>query len=372
MVGLLHRMGAMVSADIERNIARCRVMLSVAAFVTIYVDPTRPTLLRLAGGPFTLDPWALAVLLSHLAYSLSIFLMVGRVGSQRRLAMVSTWADVLSGLAIALVTEGANSPFYVFFAFAVVAAGFRGGLRLALRVTVASVALYMSLIVLLRPEGVSFYIMRPVYLAITGYLVGYLGEQRLIVERRLRELEAATQRERIARSLHDEFVQSLAGVNLRLETCRALLRRGGVEKALVELTELQAGVNREHDDLRTYIRSLVDLESPGAAHRQRGRTRFAVQARFEGSLLLVEHALHIMLEGARNVGRHASADSALIHVDATAERVHITIDDDGIGFPAGATPPWSIASRAAELGGAVRLGGGDRPGGHLEVDLPEA
>ncbi|TMA41084.1 MAG: hypothetical protein E6J81_18895 [Deltaproteobacteria bacterium] len=286
------------STDIERSIAQCRVMLSVAAFVTVYIDPTRPTLMRLAGGPFTLDPWALAVMLSHLAYSLSIFLRVGRVGSPKRLAMVSTWADVLSGAAIALVTEGANSPFYVFFAFAVVAAGFRGGLRLALLVTVVSVVLYMSLIVLLRPEGVSFYIMRPVYLAITGYLVGYLGEQRLIVESRLRDLETATQRERIARSLHDEFVQALAG--------------------------------------------------------------------------LVEHALQIVLEGARNVGRHARADSALINVDANAARVRITIDDDGVGFPAGATPPWSIASRAAELGGAVRLGGGDRPGGHLEVELPEA
>jgi len=398
MVGLLHRTGTMVagrpfgprewrrtrppgpgepvseprSTDIERNIAQCRVMLSVAAFVTVYIDPTRPTLMRLAGGPFTLDPWALAVMLSHLAYSLSIFLRVGRVGSPKRLAMVSTWADVLSGAAIALVTEGANSPFYVFFAFAVVAAGFRGGLRLALLVTVVSVVLYMSLIVLLRPEGVSFYIMRPVYLAITGYLVGYLGEQRLIVESRLRDLETATQRERIARSLHDEFVQALAGVNLRLETCRELLRRGALEKALVELTELQAGVNREHDDLRAYIRSLVDLESPRAPRMLDRRTRFSVQAQFDGSLLLAEHALQIVLEGARNVGRHARADSALINVDANAARVRITIDDDGVGFPAGATPPWSIASRAAELGGAVRLGGGDRPGGHLEVELPEA
>jgi len=297
---------------------------------------------------------------------------MGRVGASRRIALVSTWADALSGGAIALVTEGANSPFYVFFAFAVVSAGFRGGLQLALLVTVASVALYMSLIVLLRPEGVSFYIMRPVYLAITGYLVGYLGEQRLIVERRLRDLEAATQRERIARSLHDEFVQALAGVNLRLETCRELLRRGALEKALVELTELQAGVNREHDDLRTYIRSLVDLESPKAPRMLDRRTRFSVQARFDGSFLLVEHALQIVLEGARNVGRHARADSAVITVDANAERLRITIDDDGIGFPAGATPPWSIASRAAELGGAVRLGGGDRAGGHLEVELPEA
>src|SRR2546425_850678 len=145
---------------------------------------------------------------------------------------------------------------------AVLAAGFRSGLRRALTVTGASVALYLSLILVSRPEGLKFYIMRPAYLAITGYLVGYLGEQRLVLESRIRELEAASQRERIARSLHDGYVQALAGVNLRLATSRELLRRGQNEEAFVELTELQAGVNREHDELRAYIRSLVDLEPP--------------------------------------------------------------------------------------------------------------
>src|SRR5207247_6437962 len=150
------------SADVERIIAHCRVMLSVAAFVTVYIDPTRPTLTRwlpLTGGPFTLDPRALAVMLLHLAYSVATYLVVRQqLATATRIATVSTWADVLFGAAIALVTEGANSPFYVFFAFAVLAAGFRAGLRRAMMVTGASVALYLSLIVVSRPEGLNFYI----------------------------------------------------------------------------------------------------------------------------------------------------------------------------------------------------------------------
>ena len=39
--------------------------------------------------------------------------------------------DVLFGTLIALVTEGANSPFYVFFTFAVLAAAFRRALAIA-------------------------------------------------------------------------------------------------------------------------------------------------------------------------------------------------------------------------------------------------
>src|SRR5262245_890858 len=138
------------SGDIERTIAHCRVILSVAALVTVYVDPTRPTLTRwmpLTGGPFTLDPLALAVMIAHLVYSVAIDVVLrSRVVSATQIATASTWADVLFGGAIALVTEGANSPFYVFFAFAVLAAGFRAGLRFTVKVTVASVALYLSLI----------------------------------------------------------------------------------------------------------------------------------------------------------------------------------------------------------------------------------
>jgi DNA-binding NarL/FixJ family response regulator len=161
--------------------------------------------------------------------------------------------------------------------------------------------------------------------------VGYLGEQRLVLEAKVRAFEAATQRERIARSLHDETVQALAGVNVRLETCRQLLQRGEPEKALRELTELQAGVNREHDDLRTYIRSLIDREAATARAPASDRTRFTVRARFDGSLPLLEHALQIVLEGARNVALHARADSAAITVEHESLQVSITIDDDARG-----------------------------------------
>src|SRR5262249_61328366 len=110
--------------------------------------------------------------------SLTLLFIVERgLATASRVATVSTGADVLFGAAIALVTEGANSPFYVFFAFAVLATGFRSGLRPTLLVTGASVALYLSLILVSRPEGVSFYVMRPAYLGITGYLVRYLADR---------------------------------------------------------------------------------------------------------------------------------------------------------------------------------------------------
>lgn len=361
-------------ADIERSIARCRILLSVMAIVAVYVDPTEPTLTRwlpLRGGPFTIDPAALAVLLAHLGYSSTLYYVLARrLVAAPRLAAFATWTDVVFGAAIALVTEGATSPFYAFFAFAVLAVGFRAGFRATLIVTTASVALYLSLIVVSAPQSANFYIMRPAYLAITGYLVGYLGQQRLILEEKVRALEAHGQRQEIARSLHDGYVQALAGVNLRLGICRELMRRGRDEDAFAELAELQDSVNREHDELRVYIYSLIQREAEAVVAAP-DDARFSILADFSGSRVLVEHVLQIMLEGTRNVSRHAQAQTATIQARTSGRTVRITVDDDGVGFASDAPLPWAIASRVAECAGQMQRNSAHRAGAHLLIELPE-
>jgi signal transduction histidine kinase len=360
----------------ERSIARCRVFLSVIAIFALYVDPTEPTLTRwlpLTGGAFTVNRYWATVLVAHLAYSLTlVFLQTPPAAPSPRLATIATWGDILFAAAIAVVTEGTTSPFYSFFAFAVLAAGLRSGLRAALAVTGVSVGLYTILVVVSAPSNQTFYIvMRATYIAITGYLVGYLGQERMNQEDRIRSLEANAQRERIARSLHDGYAQALAGVNLRLETCRELFRRGQHDDALVELGELQAGVNREHDDLRTYIRSLVDLDASHASGTREDAPHVSVHAEFHGSAGFVEHVLLILLEGTRNVDRHARARSAVIGAQTVERELVLTIDDDGIGFPDGAAPPWSMQSRVAECGGQLTVSRDGRRGSHVLIHLPE-
>jgi two-component system, NarL family, sensor histidine kinase DesK len=201
----------------------------------------------------------------------------------------------------------------------------------------------------------------------TGYLVGYLGQQRLNQEDRLRALEASSQRERIARSLHDGYTQALAGVNLRLESCRQLLQRGRAEEVMHELADLQAGVNREHDEIRDYIHSLVERETPPLSEEPTATTRFLISAHFAGDATLVEHVLLILVEATRNVTRHAHARAADIRVRSVRNNLTVAVDDDGVGFH---DPPWSIASRVAELGGEVSIDDRYDGGGHLRVQLP--
>jgi signal transduction histidine kinase len=198
--------------------------------------------------------------------------------------------------------------------------------------------------------------MRPVYLAILGYLIGFVGQQRAIFEAQVRELEKRDQRFTIARSLHDGYVQALAGVNLRLEACRGLLTRGRVEDTLGELRDLQEGVTREYDEVRAYVRSLAGLSENDAHERPFNvDPQCQLQASFVGNSLTGEELFQIMLEGLRNARRHGAARTVGIRLAGNSSRILLTIEDDGVGFPDTMSKPWALASRVAELGGHLTV-----------------
>ncbi len=354
--------------NFDLNVARARILLSLVAMVSLYIDPSA------AGGLFHLTTYALVTLLCHLTYSVVVYFALKRLGDagdNRVLPALSTCLDLFFATAIAVLTEGQTSPSYVFFVFAITAVGIRASLRPTLIVTLCSVTLY--LLVIAFSDGMNnAYMMRAVYLAIAGYVIGFFGQQRAAFEAQARELETRAERHLIARSLHDGYVQALAGVNLRLETCRQLLARNQQQDALVQLTELQAGVEREYDEVRIYIRSLAGVEPIGprdtAAAVSDPQVHF--RAIFAAPGTTGEHILQIMLEGLRNTRRHSMATAVRINVTDAADRLLITIEDDGVGFSDVDSLPWAIASRVAELGGHLRVNGSGPT--HLEIEMPNS
>ena len=171
---------------------------------------------------------------------------------------------------IVAFTEGTSSPFWAYFVFAVIASGAHGGFRRSLAVTVASVGIYLSLILFAWSGETNVYIVRPVYLAVVGYLTAYLGRERIGLQDEVHRLESARERNRIARALHDGCVQTVGAVTLTLEGVKELLRSGRGAEAETRLTELQAS-NRElttaldtqtatSDILRVISRSQIDVQ----------------------------------------------------------------------------------------------------------------
>jgi signal transduction histidine kinase len=336
--------------DLDLSIARARIALSLIAMLSLYVDPST------AGGLFHLNAYATTTLLCHLAYGIGIYFALNRRFSRANIRVLSTAFDLAFATAIAFITEGQTSASYVFFVFAIVATGSRVRSRPIITVTLLSVVLYLLVIVVTRGIN-SVYDMRAVYLAIAGYLIAFFSQQQARFAAQVRELETRAERQSIARSLHDGYVQALAGVNLRLESCRALLNRNRPQDALSEITDLQTGVAREYDAVRVYLRSLAGIEQGPAAGRalQGSDPTFEVQAAFSGRSLLGEHILMIMLEGLRNSRSHGLANLVKIDVHEIDDKVSITIEDDGVGLSDSSSRPWAIESRVAELEGRMSM-----------------
>lgn len=340
--------------SLDLHIARARIALSLLAMLSLWVDPTTP------GGMFDLTETETAVLLVHLAYSVALLLVLHRGVALANLASLANVLDLFFATTISFITQGQIGPSNVFFVFAIIAAANRPGLVPTIATVVASVILHFFVIAC-SVELTLTTMMRPVYLAILGYLIGFVGQQRAIFAARVHELEKRTQRFTIARSLHDGYVQALAGVNLRLEACRELLARGRVEETLGQLRELQTGVAREYDGVRAYIRSLAGLGNNGGHERSAPvDPQCRLQAAFAGRGLTGEHLLQMMLEGLRNARRHGTAHRVDINLAGTDDEILLTIEDDGVGFVDTPIKPWAIASRVAELGGhlTVTSGGG--------------
>jgi len=361
-----------IAPSIEDSIARCRVLLSVATLVTAFVDPSKPLIAKwmpLSTGSFAIDPLVLAVLGAYGCFSLGILALSREVLREPWVSTVCIWCDIACGAAIEVFTEGTTGLAGVVFLFAVLEAALTSGLRRALLVTVATTVVRSGIMLALTDKHI--YLMRSAHMAILGYLIGYLGQQRLNLEGGIRELAAAAEREKVARDLHDDGAQVLGGIALRLDTCLALLQRGRHTEAVQELSNLGESVNREYDALRAYTRSLRGVDATAAPPPSDDAvTRFSVRVQLDGSGTVVDNVLQILREGVRNVMRHAGAATATIGVETVRDHVRIHIDDDGVGFPPSAEHPWSIGSRVTEVGGKILLDRAERPGAHVAITIP--
>ena len=356
----------MKTADHNRlalAIAKARTVLSVLAIASWYIDPAY-------GGWFFIDKSSLIILTLHLAYSLTVLVLINHPIAARQLPGICTVLDIAFAAVVTVITEGPTSPASSLFVFAIIAVDSHTDFRVPITVAICGGLVYFLLLAVSVPE----YMMRSAYLTIIGYVIGFIGAQRARFEARVRDLETAAERHAIARTLHDGYVQVLAGVNLRLESCRALMNTGHENEARAKITDVQKGLAREYDAVRTYIRSLAEVEQiPESKDRPFAvETLFEVTANFEGRAPVLEQVLQIVLEGVRNSWRHGKAARAAINISAADHLIRIAMDDDGVGFRNSEYAPWAIASRVAEYGGHLKIRGGECHGAHLEIEFPAA
>jgi PAS domain S-box-containing protein len=183
------------------------------------------------------------------------------------------------------------------------------------------------------------------------------------------QLHLVSERERIARDLHDSVIQRLFAVGLSLE---ATSRRPAAETA----DRLRRAVADIDDTIRSIRSSIFSLEArPDDEAGLRSRVLevvaeaapalgFEPSVRFEGPVdtlandEVTDNIVATLREALANVARHAQATLARVTV-AADEDIVLIVDDDGVGASTfqreGGHGVTNLNERARMLGGRVSI-----------------
>ena len=198
-------------------------------------------------------------------------------------------------------------------------------------------------------------------------------------QRRMRELDVLSDRDRIARDLHDHVIQRLFAVGLSLQGTIPRTRSNDAQQRLTEcVDELQAVIS----DIRTAV---FDLHGGTVTRlRQRldevlaqfGSANVRTAVHYSGPLSVVNSTL---ADHAEAVVREA-VSNAVRHGHATAITVRISVDDDlcievidngwGIGETGTESGLANLRRRARECSGEFSVARGEAAGTELRWCAP--
>jgi NarL family two-component system sensor histidine kinase YdfH len=191
---------------------------------------------------------------------------------------------------------------------------------------------------------------------------------------RIEALTLQTERQRMARELHDTLAQGVAGLVLQLEAVKAHLDadRGErassiVERALLRARSTLADSRAAIDDLRAAPGSLPDTVREEVDHfKQSTGIPCELEISVHENQLPAEttnHALHILREALTNVARHAQATDVHVMFSVDRQSLELEVRDNGRGFdvtrsPGGHYGLVGIRERARLTGGALAVDSG--------------
>lgn len=186
------------------------------------------------------------------------------------------------------------------------------------------------------------------------------------------------ERLRFSRDLHDLLGHTLSVIVVKSEVVRRLAPRD-LDAALAQVADIES-VGRQ---ALTEIREAVTGYREGSLATELDRARDALSSagiepvvRRSGPLLepQTEALLSwVVRESATNAIRHSGAAHCEITLSGTADRVRLTVTDDGRGT-AGTTTPGSglrgLRERVAAAGGTLDSGPAPRGGFRVTAELP--
>jgi signal transduction histidine kinase len=200
-----------------------------------------------------------------------------------------------------------------------------------------------------------------------------------------RDAGATSERERLAREIHDTIAQSLTGIVLLAQRAQGEFVAGGA--ALGEqLALLESGARDALAETRALVAAtasanLVDGGVAAALERLGERftreTDITVEVTIRGSVAMDRDAevavLRCAQEGLANVRKHARASAASVTLEVDDTTASLTVTDDGVGFDTATASSGfglpGLRERLTLVGGSLAVTS-DRTGTRLVATLP--
>ncbi|MFI5255270.1 MAG: sensor histidine kinase [Candidatus Limnocylindrales bacterium] len=200
---------------------------------------------------------------------------------------------------------------------------------------------------------------------------------------RLRESEQewliVSERDRIARELHDSLAQVLGVIHMRLRSLEGRAGSSGIQGLGSELADVAEIADEAYRDVREAILGLRETISADGGLEATLREYLAKYSRQTGiqATLVCEgptgtrlspaaevQLLRVIQEALTNVRKHAHASRATVRIAFAGPMARISVEDDGVGFD----PAALRASLEGGFGMSTMRERVEQVGGSLEVD----
>ncbi|MDR1921225.1 MAG: histidine kinase [Candidatus Adiutrix sp.] len=202
-------------------------------------------------------------------------------------------------------------------------------------------------------------------------------------------LAILSERDRIARGLHDNIAQSLFFMNIKIQEAEKFLKERDI--TLSSIDELKEAVQHIDRDIRSNIfllKGLNTFDMQSLRHTIENTARLIyledkmqVEASVDERLNQVlpaaakQKIISILRELFLNIKKHAQAENVWVNLAHNRGRVVLRIEDNGRGFAPGSFNKrgsfglQNIAHDVEALGGSLVLAGGH--GSIITIELPE-
>ena len=213
-----------------------------------------------------------------------------------------------------------------------------------------------------------------------------LAEENRILAAESEQSATLSERQRLARELHDSVSQELFAVSMLASSAVRQYETGSdaVTGTLRQLAELAAAAQREMRALLLHLRPM-ELEGRGlseglaafmAAIEERHQLQHRLTYEVEDKLVpsVEEQLFRIAQEAVANVLKHAGATEIRLAVTSDGRLLKLSVLDDGIGIPESIQSGDSygisaMKERAAQLGGRCEIWRREH-GTAVEVQIP--